>query len=153
MRARRRSLVEGRRLSRSQAEGGTDRSMRAVSKSICILGRKRCARVFQKSNLPGRPGTNEGTKPKAEAWDSLGGKFATCSSANDLGCWFACQRLIRPFRAVEWMTISVDAGANGCAPAVSLRVMQVVRALLRPPACQRARAIFSRRLLERDNFS
>jgi hypothetical protein len=99
---------------------------------------------------------DEGTKPKAEAWDSLGGKFATCSSANDLGCWFACQRLIRPFRAVEWMTISVDAGANGCAPAVSLRVMQVkyvVRALLRPPACQRgASAIFSRRLLERDNF-
>jgi hypothetical protein len=48
-----------------------------------------------------------GTKPKREAWDSVGGEFATCSSANDLLCWFACKRLIRPFRAVEWMTISV----------------------------------------------
>jgi hypothetical protein len=34
--------------------------MRAVSTSICILERKRCARVFQKSNLPGRSGTDEG---------------------------------------------------------------------------------------------
>jgi hypothetical protein len=30
------------------------------------------------------------------------------------------------------MTISVGAGANGCAPTVSLRVMQALRALLRP---------------------
>jgi hypothetical protein len=32
------------------------------------------------------------------------------------------------------MTISVVAGANGCAPTVSLRVMQALRALLRPTA-------------------
>ena len=32
------------------------------------------------------------------------------------------------------MTISVHAGANGCAPTVSLRVMQALRALLSPPA-------------------
>lgn len=55
------------------------------------------------------------------------------------------------------MTISVRAGANGCAPTVSLRVMQALRALLRPPAG--AARLFclldvgAVELLERHNFS
>lgn len=35
---------------------------------------------------------------KGRSMGFFGGKFATCSSANDLVCWFVWKRLIRPFR-------------------------------------------------------
>ena len=69
--------------------------------------------MFQTSNLPGQFRDRQGTKRKVEAWDSLGGKFATCSSANDLPMLVCVEKANPPVYAVEWMTISVEAGANG----------------------------------------
>jgi hypothetical protein len=81
--------------------------MGAISTCICIRGRKRCARVFQKSNLPGRPGTDKGRNQSEKHGILWAGSVQHAHLPTIFYAAFACKRLIRPFRAVEWMTISV----------------------------------------------
>jgi hypothetical protein len=99
-----------RTMKRSLREGGNCPGVREREVQIDRCARYRGVYVFMGESdarvcsrrpevqFAGTVRDRQGTKQKVEAWESLGGQFATCSSANDLECWFAWKRLIRPFR-------------------------------------------------------
>lgn len=118
-------MKKQRKLSKSQAkrEGQIDRWARHRS-DICIVlyfkgGKKRCARRVPKSPICRvRQGQtkDEGTRHESQVgYGNLreGESVPTCSSANDLPMLVCVEKANPPVYAVEWMTISVEAGANG----------------------------------------